>query len=219
MSSPELSTAPLPRRSVCPRCARPGVACLCDLVTPVDNSIEVLLLQHPLEAREAKNSARLLVLGLSRVRLEVGEQFDPVTLARWIGPGGHLLYPQIEVSPDDRLQMQEAVDNSGFASRGEVDRLVVLDATWRKSLRMLHRNPLLWALPRVALRDRPPARYGAMRRARSEGQLSTLEAVCAALGQLEQAPDRYVPMLAGFDRFIARWQAQVRPATSPAAPG
>ncbi len=198
---------------------RPCVACLCDLVTPVDNSVEVLLLQHPQEAREAKNSARLLALGLSRVRLEVGERFDPVTLAGWIGPSGHLLYPQTDTAPDDRRRMQEAVDNLGFSPCGEADRLVVLDATWRKSLRMLHLNPLLGALPRVVLHDVPPARYGAMRRARREGQLSTLEAVCAALGQLEQAPGRYAPMLAGFDRFVARWQAQLRPEPPPATPG
>ena len=65
-----------PRRPLCPRCARPVSACLCDLVTPVDNRIEVLILQHPLEAHEAKNSVALLALGLARVRLEIGERFD-----------------------------------------------------------------------------------------------------------------------------------------------
>jgi hypothetical protein len=39
--------------------------------------------------------------------------------------------------------------------------------------------------------------------------------VCAALGQLEQDEARYAPMLAGFDRFVARWQARVRPVPSP----
>jgi DTW domain-containing protein YfiP len=103
------------------------------------------------------------------------------------------------------------VENTKFrlpAEAGEVTRLVVLDATWRKSLKMLHLNPALMALPRLALQDLPPPRYRAMRRARRADQLSTLEAVCTALAQLEQDGARYQPMLDGFDRFIARWQAR-----------
>ena len=47
-----------------------------------------------------------------------------------------------------------------------------------------------------------------MRRARRADQLSTLEAVCTALAQLEQDAARYRPMLEGFERFIARRQAR-----------
>jgi len=38
-------------------------------------------------------------------------------------------------------------------------RLVVLDATWRKSRKLLHLHPLLQALPRLPLRDPPPSLY------------------------------------------------------------
>ena len=88
-----------PRRPLCPRCARPVSACLCDLVTPVDNRIEVLILQHPLEAHEAKNSVALLALGLARVRLEIGERFDAQALSEWLGAGAWLLYPQTSMPP------------------------------------------------------------------------------------------------------------------------
>ena len=81
--------------------------------------------------------------------------------------------------------------------------LVVLDGTWRKSLRMLHANPLLQSLPRWAIAVDGPARYAALRQARLPTQLSTLEAACAALADVEDAPARYAPLLDAFDRFVA----------------
>jgi DTW domain-containing protein YfiP len=83
-------------------------------------------------------------------------------------------------------------------------RRVVLDATWRKSRKMLHLNPLLQALPRWSLQQVPEARY-AIRKAHAPGQLSTLEATCAALGQLEGQPERWGALLGAFDAFVARY--------------
>lgn len=87
-------------------------------------------------------------------------------------------------------------------------RLVVLDATWRKSRKMLHLSPALQRLPRLALVDAPQGRY-AIRKAHKPGQLSTLEATCAALAQLEGDAARWQPLLDAFDRFVARQQAFV----------
>jgi DTW domain-containing protein YfiP len=82
-------------------------------------------------------------------------------------------------------------------------RLVVLDATWRKSRKMLHQNPALQRLPRLALDEVPQSRY-AIRKAHAPGQLSTLEATCAALAQLEGDTTRWQPLLAAFDGFVAQ---------------
>jgi DTW domain-containing protein YfiP len=80
-------------------------------------------------------------------------------------------------------------------------RLVVLDATWRKSRKMLHLSPGLQRLPRLALNEVPTGRY-AIRKAHAPGQLSTLEATCAALAQLERNTERWQPLLAAFDAFV-----------------
>jgi DTW domain-containing protein len=82
---------------------------------------------------------------------------------------------------------------------------VVLDATWRKSRKMLHLSPALQRLPRLALAEVPAGRY-AIRKAHKPGQLSTLEATCAALAQLEGDAGRWQPLLAAFDRFVAQQQ-------------
>ena len=59
-------------------------------------------------------------------------------------------------------------------------RLVVLDGTWRKSRKMLYRNPGLQQLPRLALQDLPPGRY-AIRKAQAPDQLSSFEAAARKL--------------------------------------
>ena len=195
------------RRPRCDRCALPLRTCLCALVTPVRNDVEVLVLQHPDEADEAKGSARLLRLSLSRCHVVVGEIFEPATLHALLGgdvSGTALLYPA-------------DTPGTGSAALPEASprRLVVLDGTWRKSWRMLCANPLLQSLPRWAVAPGDAARYAALRKARRPDQLSTLEATCAALAQIEGASARYAPLLEAFDRFVAERAARAPGATSP----
>ena len=181
------------RRARCVRCGLPARTCLCALVTRVDNQIDVLVLQHPREAREAKGSVRLLGLALARCRVVVGEVFEHAELLALLGgdvSGNALLYPH------DRL------DTAARSNSVQVRRLVVLDGTWRKSLRMLHANPLLQSLPRYSLAPTAPAHYAMLRKAASASQLSTLEAACAALAALEGDGLRYAALLRSFGRFV-----------------
>jgi DTW domain-containing protein len=62
--------------------------------------------------------------------------------------------------------------------------LVVPDGTWRKARKLLYLNPLLAALPRVALPEGLTSRYR-LRKAPMPGALSTLEAIVTALNGLE----------------------------------
>jgi DTW domain-containing protein YfiP len=195
-------------RPVCARCERPQRDCLCRWITPTPNSVELLILQHRLEVRQAKGSARLLRLSLAHCRCEVGEVFDPKSLGEWLG-GGSSAVQSVLVYPAD----PGAAAPSGPpcpptrlpATRAW--RLVLLDGTWRKTRKLLHANPLLQALPRWPLPAPPPSRY-TIRRAQRPGQRSTLEAACRALGHLEGEPARYAPLLAAFDGWVAeqaRW--------------
>jgi DTW domain-containing protein YfiP len=189
-----MSEMPVPRAR-CAVCALPSRTCVCALVTPVRNDVEVLVLQHPDEAGEAKGSARLMRLSLARCRVVVGAVFEPAVLRELLGGGVSgvaLLYP-----PDTVVGTVEVLADA------LPRRLVVLDGTWRKSLRMLHANPLLQTLPRWSVAPSRQTRYRALRKARLTTQLSTLEATCAALAEIEDAAARYVPLLAAFDRFVA----------------
>jgi len=194
-------------RPSCSRCQRPQATCICGFVTPTPPSCEVLILQHPLEEHHAKNSARLLHLSLPNSRLVVGEAFDDAALHALMQEPRYtvLLYPPTAYegheapAPLDALQLNDL----------HTLRLVVLDATWRKSRKMLHLSPALQRLPRLALDDVLQGRY-AIRKAHKPGQLSTLEATCAALAQLEGDAARWQPLLAAFDQFVAQQQAFVK---------
>jgi DTW domain-containing protein YfiP len=192
---------PNPRRLLCAQCLRPQATCICSFITPTPPACEVLILQHPLEAQHAKNSARLLHLSLPGSRLVVGEAFDDAALQTLMPEPRYtvLLYPPTAFEGHAAPALLDATQ----LSDPQKVRLVVLDATWRKSRKMLHQSPALQRLPRLALEEVPAGRY-AIRKAHAPGQLSTLEASCAALAQLEGDATRWQPLLAAFDGFVAQ---------------
>jgi DTW domain-containing protein YfiP len=191
-------------RSTCSRCLRARSACICAHVLALQPQVEVLILQHPLEVQQSKGSARLLHLSLAGSSLQVGECFDTAQLAQWLHAPGKtsvLLYPA--TVHDAQGKLLPLAPTPPAALPPSQLRLIVLDGTWRKSRKMLYRNPLLQALPRLSLQAMPPSHYR-LRKAHRPDQLSTLEAVCYALMQLEQDEAKYAPLLQAFDGFIAQ---------------
>jgi DTW domain-containing protein YfiP len=188
---------------MCSACLRAQTACICGFATQLDSQVELLVLQHPLEVRNAKNSARLLHLSLPSSRLLVGETFAPAELDAALHAGGRtplLLYPQLAGEAALGLPPAPAIDPS-LLQRPEHLRLVLLDATWRKSRKMLYLNSLLQGLPRLALQDLPASNYR-IRKAHAPDQLSSLEAAAYALSQLENRPGHYQVLFDGFDAFV-----------------
>lgn len=203
-------TTPPTRRPTCRHCCRPRRTCLCAWVRPTANRVRVLILQHPLEAGQSKGSALLLHRSLAHAQLEVGEQFDEAALQQWLGPPGQavLLYPATPQTEPSSLDVAEATVIRHFAPSASTDLtqlcLVVLDATWRKSRKLLHCNPLLGTLPRLSLQAPPTSLYAPLRKAQQpQHQRSTLEATALALQQLEGDAGRYQPLLAAFEGFVA----------------
>jgi DTW domain-containing protein YfiP len=80
-------------------------------------------------------------------------------------------------------------------------RLVVLDATWRKSRKMLYLNVALQRLPRLALADVPASGYH-IRKAHAPHQLSTFEAAACALAQLQGTEAAWPRLLEAFNAFV-----------------
>ncbi|WP_426056835.1 tRNA-uridine aminocarboxypropyltransferase [Janthinobacterium sp. PSPC2-1] len=202
------------KRARCPACLRAESSCICRWIAPVAHAVDVLILQHPLEVHNAKGSARLLHLSLPNSRMLTGEQFAPDTLAAVLaGKHNVLLYPEtpgdrsLGIAPPPALDPAILRDPARLLSQL---RLVVLDATWRKSRKMLYLNPQLQQLPRLPLRDTPASHY-LIRKAHAPDQLSTLEATCYALMQLEQDASRFVPLITAFDGFVAQQLSYVMP--------
>ncbi len=196
----------------CARCLRPQATCLCELVRPTAHQTEVLVLQHPQERRQAKNSVRLLQLSLARCEVVVGERFAPDALQALLQRPGRLtrlLYPDVPAAP---------APPGPAPTAGVPVRLVVLDATWRKSLRMLLEHPALAALPRLSLDAPAPTRYRAIRAARRADQVSTLEATVQALAMLEGPTFDATPLLDAFGAFVTGVAARRASAGDGVAP-
>ncbi|GAB4549745.1 MAG: DTW domain-containing protein [Rhizobacter sp.] len=177
---------------------------MCALTKATAHRTEVLVLQHPQEQRQAKNSVALLRLSLAHCEVVVGERFSPEALATLLhrpGRDTRLLYPDVPTAP---------ASVTPGTTVGASLRLVVIDATWRKSLRMLLEHPTLAALPRLSLHAPAPTRYRAIRAARRANQVSTLEATVQALAMLEGPSFDAAPLLDAFGLFVAGIAARQR---------
>lgn len=198
------------KRAHCAICDRPERTCICCWIAPIANGVELVILQHPLEVNNAKNTARLLHLSLRNSELYVGEGFAPQLLDALLERDGKinlLLYPATPQAAAQGLLAAAPTPDLTYIAPSQL-RLLVLDGTWRKSRKMLYLNPLLQQLPRLSLVNCPASAY-LIRKTQGQDELSTLEASCYALQQLEAKQVDYQPLLDAFDGFIATQQAFV----------
>jgi DTW domain-containing protein YfiP len=203
LDAPSQSTAQRPR---CTRCLRASTACICQWVRATPHCVEVLILQHPLEVLNAKGTARLLHLGLPHSRLVVGETFAAEDLQQ------HLFAPWPDVDASERSEESVASgpqttallypDTPDHGALGlTIPPALPAQALSQPERKMLFTNPLLQTLPRLPLQRLPPSAYR-IRKAHLPDQLSTLEATCVALAQLEGCD--VSGLLQGFEGFVAQ---------------
>jgi DTW domain-containing protein YfiP len=172
---------------------RPQSSCVCELVRPVDHRTRVLIIQHGAERRHPFGTVRLARLGLRNAEVYVSTRDDagknhcpPREL-----PGAVLLYPSREATRLDLLPEPPRT-------------LVVLDGTWSTAAKLRRDNAWLQALPMVALAPAQPGRYRIRRAPRPAVQLSTIEAIVAALQTIEPDTPGLGGLIEAFDGMIDR---------------
>ncbi len=150
----------------------------------------LLVVRHGREAEKSTNTARIAALALPSLRIVDYRPYadgDTSEMERALGElaAPALLFPggtsALEAPPSD---------------------LVVLDGTWRQARKMLKALPALAALPRLSL---PPLeREGPrLRHSPHADNLSTLQAIAAALGRLE-GPEKAEPLFRLHDLVVER---------------
>lgn len=162
-------------------------------MTAVDNRTQVVVIQHPRERQHPFGTVRLVRLGLrnaqvhvaSRGEVDSGEARCPPVAP----PGAVLLYPSAEAVPLEDLETPPPA-------------MVVLDGTWPSSRTLLRANPWIGELPRVTLRPTRPGNYRIRKAPRPEVQLSTIEAIVAALSVIEPQTTGLDGLLTAFDAMI-----------------
>ncbi len=189
-------------RETCKKCLRPLRTCICALAVRTPTETRVTILQHPNEHGHSKNTAHLLHCCLPNSRMLVGLDFEPTDVL--IESGSNLLlYPDLTHSaPAEPTSAQT-----------ETVQLIVLDGTWRNTRQILLRNTWLTRLGRVSIHGANKSLYH-IRKAQRQHQLSTFEATCFALEQLEQNGFSKDTLLHTFQQFVEQI-ARFLPSTSP----
>ncbi|MBV8925388.1 MAG: DTW domain-containing protein [Bradyrhizobium sp.] len=201
----------------CPHCQKPKPLCICDSVTPIDNHIALLILQHPQEQDRALGTARLTARHFDRAVVKVGLSWPSLSKAlgrpvsdpsRW----AVLYLGSAKVADLDTDREVVAIDRKGAIApdqRGilaDVEGVVLLDGTWSQAKALWWRNPWMLKCQRVILGPKRPSRYGELRREPRRDGLSTIEAAAMLLAALEKRPDIAETLEASFERMLARFR-------------
>jgi DTW domain-containing protein YfiP len=211
----------------CPRCGKPPELCVCDGITPIDNRVSLLVLQHPQEQDRSLGTARLAALHFADATFKIGLSWPslakvlgrPADPQRWavlylgslraeaVAPGRDIVLVDKKGEP---LPHQEQ-------ALRDIEGVVVLDGTWSQAKALWWRNGWMLKCRRVLLAPPAPSRYGALRREPRRDGLSTIEATGMLLSRLERKPEIESALSATFDRLLARYRAMPREAM-PAGP-
>lgn len=179
------------KRKDCQSCRRPASHCYCQILAKIRNDYPVWIFQHRDEIKHPLGTARMVYLSLENACLfEQGSDHFNEALGQ-LGPRSVLVYPG-----DDAQHIES------YASEN-IERLVFIDANWRKSYRMLQETEQLRELPRVTFSSLSKARYR-IRKAPKPGYLSTLESVVAILSCLEHDERKYQTLIESMDAMIDR---------------
>ncbi|MFK7895235.1 MAG: tRNA-uridine aminocarboxypropyltransferase [Myxococcota bacterium] len=178
-----------PGRPFCYRCHKPQVTCICDSISPVNNTTKVWLVQHPRERFHPIGTARIARLGLSnfaqtithRARDEAPEHLPADAALLFPGEGVPTL---AELAPTERPST-----------------LVAIDGTWHHARTVFRDNPWLQKLPRYGLEPAAPSRYR-LREEPAAHCLSTIEAIVQALSVLEPDTPSLDGLLRSFETMI-----------------
>lgn len=180
-------------RKICNQCIRPERACICAFITPVNNNIDVIVLQHPSEVSQTKGTVALLSRSLRSCQVIVAQDFSQNIAFKEVLTKYQplLLYPSEHakvLSVKSAEQQNENVFNcEELAKVNEKPYcLIILDGTWKKAYRMYMLCEKLQQLPQVCLPEYlAQAGQYKIRKVAKLNALSSLEACCYALSLLE----------------------------------
>jgi DTW domain-containing protein YfiP len=185
----------------CLQCLKTKKACICEWITPITTDVELIILQHPTEAKRPLGTAKILSLSLANCRTFIGENFTE-----------HNELNQL-LAQDDYLHQVLFLDSESKAINGQkIDsdqkqRIILLDGTWKKAYKMWQLSTNLHGLPKVHLDTELSGNYR-VRKAPKDNALSTAEAGYHVLSQLDldgsivEDGDKFDSILIAFDNMI-----------------
>jgi DTW domain-containing protein YfiP len=201
----------------CPRCLKPLPLCICDSITPIENKVALLILQHPQEQDRALGTARLTALQFKNAVLKIGLSWPSLSkaLGRKVNDPSSwavLYLGSAKVADLETISDIVAINRKGEIEdnqRGilrDIEGIVLLDGTWSQAKALWWRNAWMLKCQRVILGPQHPSRYGKLRREPRGDGLSTIEAAAMLLSSLEKRPDIADTLHQSFERMLARYR-------------
>jgi DTW domain-containing protein len=201
----------------CPNCHKPQPLCICDSITPIENRISLLILQHPQEQDRALGTARLTALHFKNAVLKIGLSWP--SLSKALGRPVHdpqrwaVLYlgsAKVADLDTDRevvaINRKGEVEDNQRAILKDIEGIVLLDGTWSQAKALWWRNAWMLKCQRVILGPKQPSRYGKLRKEPRRDGLSTIEAAAMLLAVLERRPDIEATLNASFELMLAKYR-------------
>ncbi|MDE2361353.1 MAG: DTW domain-containing protein [Hyphomicrobiales bacterium] len=205
--------------SACPHCGKPSTLCVCERVAPVENRVEVLILQHPQEQDRLLGTARLAGRQLARATFRIGLSWP--SLAKALGREAQpadwaVLYlgaANAAELPANRevvvLDKKGAVIADQDAALRRIRGVVVFDGTWAQAKTLWWRNAWVLKARRLVLNPKQRSLYGALRREPRRESLSTIEAIGLALSAIEGRAEIGGALRAGFAAMLDKYRAAI----------
>ena len=200
----------------CPQCGKPMPLCICDSIAPIDNRVELLILQHPQEQDRALGTARLTALQLKKSTLKIGLSWPSLSkaLGRTVDPQrwAILYLGSVKLAELETDRELVAVDRKGGLEDGQrgilkdIEGVVLLDGTWSQAKALWWRNAWMLKCRRIILGPQRPSLYGRLRKEPRADGLSTIEAAGMTLGRLEGRAEIETALTDTFARLLARYR-------------
>lgn len=201
----------------CPHCLKPLPLCICDSITPIENRVSLLILQHPQEQDRALGTARLTALHFKNAVVKIGLSWPSLSKAlgrpvhdpsRWaVLYLGSAKVADLDTSSDIvAINRKGEVEEGQRAILGDIEGIVLLDGTWSQAKALWWRNAWMLKCQRVILGPKHPSRYGKLRREPRRDGLATIEAAAMLLAGLEKRPDIAETLNGSFERMLARYR-------------
>jgi DTW domain-containing protein YfiP len=201
----------------CPHCQKPLPLCICDSITPIENKIGLLILQHPQEQDRALGTARLVALHFKNAVLKIGLSWPSLSKAlgrpvndpsRWaVLYLGSAKVADFETDRDIlSINRKGEAEENQRALLKDIQGIVLLDGTWSQAKALWWRNAWMLKCQRVILGPAKTSLYGKLRREPRKDGLSTIEAAGMLLAGLEKRPDIEATLNASFERMLAKYR-------------
>lgn len=186
-----------PKRSICARCERPELVCLCSHLPPTPIHLDhtsVVIFQHPNEVKRPLGTVQLLTKCLDPSSLTVirARQFPKRNHPDlYSNPNTYLLFPNVHaVLLDDIIQESEHYT------------IIALDGTWNEAMGIYHRHPELQELKTCYVKIDQKSEF-VIRTQPTKETASTLETVAYAVRSTEKdKPDLFDQICRPLKRMV-----------------